>query len=517
MSRFNTRDAKASGTSPIKTTSRATTHEGASGYLRDEKSELFLLAVANLVSQQSFYETGKDRDNRYAQLVRTLAVQDPEWTAALLGWLRGEGNMRTASIVGAAEYVKARLDKGIAGGNRKVVDSVLQRPDEPGELLAYWTARYGRSIPKPVKRGVADAVRRLYSERSLLKYDTASHAYRFGDVIELVHPAPTATWQGDLFQHAIDRRHGRDNPVPESLRMVEGNRSMRTLPDATSAWLNPDVLKAVGMTWEDALSAVGSKVDKAQLWEALIPSMGYMALLRNLRNFDDAGVSDGVAAGVAARLADPEQVARSRQFPMRFLSAYRAAPSLRWAWALEQALGHALAAVPALAGRTLVLVDRSGSMFWDKLSDRSDLTRADGAAIFGSALALRAEDATLVEFGTSSAVVNFRKGESLLPMLNRFHDMGGTSTVRAVQDHFRDHDRVVIVTDEQAHGFHCGSVGDVVPAGVPLYTWNLAGYRAGHAESGVRNRHTFGGLTDAAFRMIPLLEAGRNAAWPWEK
>lgn len=37
----------------------------------------------------------------------------------------------------------------------------------------------------------------------------------------------------------------------------------------------------------------------------------------------------------------------------------------------------------------------------------------------------------------------------------------------------------------------------------------------GHGESGVRNRHTFGGLTDAAFRMIPLLEAGRNAAWPW--
>ncbi|MFE6222934.1 TROVE domain-containing protein [Streptomyces sp. NPDC057854] len=517
MSRFNVRDAKASGTSPIKTTGKAATHEGGAGYLRDEKSELFLLAVVNLVSQQSFYETGKDRDDRYAQLVRTLAVQDPEWTAALLGWLRGEGNMRTAAVVGAAEYVRARLGKGIAGGNRAVVDSVLQRPDEPGELLAYWTSRYGRSIPKPVKRGIADAVRRLYSERSLLKYDTASHAYRFGDVIELVHPTPTAAWQGDLFQHAIDRRHGRDAEAPQSLTMIGHNGWLRwkakTDPDLM---LSPEHLKAAGMTWEDALSLVGSKVDKARLWEAMIPSMGYMALLRNLRNFDETGVSDAVAASVAARLANREQVARSRQFPMRFLSAFRAAPSLRWAWALEQAVNHSLAAVPALAGRTLILVDRSGSMEWAH-SKGTDLTFADSAAIFGSALALRAEDATLVEFGTSSAVVPFRKAESLLPMLSRFHGLGGTRTAEAIRTHFSGHDRVVIVTDEQAYGSYYGSPADAIPDSVPLYTWNLAGYQVGHAPSGGRSRHTFGGLTDAAFRMIPLLEAGRNAAWPWEK
>jgi hypothetical protein len=61
-------------------------------------------------------------------------------------------------------------------GARQIVDSVLQRADEPGEALAYWTATYGRAVPKPVKRGIADAVARLYTQRSLLKYDTASHA-----------------------------------------------------------------------------------------------------------------------------------------------------------------------------------------------------------------------------------------------------------------------------------------------------------------------------------------------------
>jgi hypothetical protein len=74
----------------------------------------------------------------------------------------------------------------------------------------------------------------------------------------------------------------------------------------------------------------------------------------------------------------------------------------------------------------------------------------------------------------------------------------------------------VIVTDEQA-SWAGGDVDSAVPPTVPAYTWNLAGYRWGHGPSGSGNRHTFGGLTDQALRMIPLLEAGRSAAWPWEQ
>lgn len=55
-----------------------------------------------------------------------------------------------------------------------------------------------------------------------------------------------------------------------------------------------------------------------------------------------------------------------------------------------------------------------------------------------------------------------------------------------------------------------------MPDRIPVYTWNLAGYRPGHGPSGSGNRHTFGGLTDEAFRMVPLLERGRDARQPWE-
>jgi hypothetical protein len=47
-------------------------------------------------------------------------------------------------------------------------------------------------------------------------------------------------------------------------------------------------------------------------------------------------------------------------------------------------------------------------------------------------------------------------------------------------------------------------------------TFNLAGYTYGHATSGTGLRVAIGGLSDQAFRLIGLLELGRNAQWPWE-
>lgn len=523
MSKYNVRDTRAVTRGPIVTDTAPTgrTHEGAPGYARDEKSELFLAAVSGMAGEDTFYESAEKRDARMVGLARKVAVGDPAWIRDFIAWLRSKGNMRSVSIVLAAEAVKARLDAQAAANtaqampvfNRKIIFSALQRADEPGEMLAYWTSKYGRKLPQSVKRGVADAVVRLYTPYNLLKYDTASHGFRFGDVLELVHPRPATPDQDELFHHALDRRHNRPLQIVR-LPMLLANASLRGIvaDGGHRALLDTDTLQAAGMTWEDALSLAGTHVDKTALWTALIPTMGYMALLRNLRNFDQAGVPDTVTATVCARLADPEQVAKSRQFPFRFLAAYRAAPSLRWGHALDTALTASLANVPELPGRTLVLVDRSGSMF-GTISGKSELTRADAAAVFGAALALRnVGRVDLVEFGSGSKVVPVRQGDSLLKTVDRFHEMGGTYTAAATRMHYRGHDRVVIVTDEQSYD---GDPGAIIPAHVPLYTWNLAGYRLGHGP-GAANRHTFGGLTDTSFQVIQLLERHRDGGWPWE-
>jgi hypothetical protein len=538
MGRFNTAGTRTAVHSPVATAAvpSGVTHEGAPGFARDPRSELFLLAVAHL-GDGSFYESAPERDTRFRALVHQVAASDPEWTAKFVPWLRDSAGMRTASVVAAAETAKAFLAAGQPGG-RQVIASALQRADEPGELLAYWTARYGRAIPKPVKRGVGDALFRLFAEYPLLKYDTASHGYRFADVLALVHAGDRKgsaqggkfrdDWQRDLFGYAIDRRYGRED-APETLAMVRANQRLRAeAAEDPSVLFDGERLKAAGMTWEDVLSLAGSKAAKRDLWASLVPLLGYFALVRNLRNIDEAGVPDDVAAKAAARIADPEQVRKSRLFPFRFLAAYRAAPSLRWGHSLELALNASLANVPALTGRTLILVDRSGSMF-GPVSEKSGLNRADSAALFGSALAVRAEHADLVEFGTGSQLVlptdaakAYGHSEPLLKMVQRFGNLGGTDTAGAVRKWYRGHDRVVIVTDEQASGGYWGNsfegraggpVLGAIPETVPLYTWNLAGEKLGHGPSGQGNRHTFGGLTDHAFRLIPMLEAGQNARW----
>lgn len=536
LSKFNTVGVRAAVRGPIQTvaTATGTTYEGAPGYARDAKSELFLLAVSNMVGEGTFYEGASQRDSRYSTLVRQVAVEDLDWTTRFARWLRTEANMRSAALVLAAEAAKASLDAG-RSGSRAIVDAVLQRADEPGEMIGYWLSTYGRKIPKPVKRGVADGVRRLYSERSLAKYDSDTHAFRFGDVIDLVHPtpAPDKPWQGVLFGHALDRRHGRDNDIPEELMVLRARAELLATPvDQRRALFSDgerarEVLKSAGMTWESVAGWLQGSMN-SKVWEALVPSMGLMALTRNLRSFDEAGMSEQVAAEVAARLMNAEEVARSRQFPFRFYAAFKNVGSLRWSHALETALTHSLSNVPTLPGRTLVLVDQSPSMFpgiyYSGANSKSDIAFAEKAALFGAAVALRAENADLYGYGFKSYKVPFRKGDAVLRTMQKFHQENGTDTLGAMQRWYDGHHRIIVVTDEQTaftdpysrsrYGLSAlKPIESVIPAHVPVYTWNIAGYQHGHGAG--RNWHTFAGMSDAAFRLVPLLEAGKDADWPW--
>lgn len=548
MSKFNAKSATPRTRRPSsyitsEPVASTVTGNGAPGFLRTPKSELFLLAVSNFVGEDTFYEKGVDRDTRFRDLARAVAVEDPRWMLRFVSWLRGKGNMRSAPLVAALEAAHAILAARLPHA-RKIVGAALQRADEPGEALAYWLSRYGRNVPQPVKRGIADAVTRLYDEYSLLKYDGATKGVRFGDVLDLCHPKVNATvadrlmwpdgpndpdrltqinsWlqrQAALYEWALGRRHNREQvPNPELLPMVTADRQLRREVAAgqLDGLYSVERLRAAGMTWEDVLSLGGSRLDKKRAWEALIPTMGIFALLRNLRNFDEAGVSLPAAlTHVVTTLTDPRKVARSQLFPYRFLAAYRSVSSVRWAPALETALNLSLHNVPELPGRTLVLVDRSGSMF-DRWSDSSDMSRADQAAIFGSAIALRNQgQVTLVQYGTSSQLVTLEPGHSLLKAVNeKFSSLGGTETRGAIQTWFKGHDRIIVITDEQANFHSATHVFSGIPTTVPCYTWNLAGYRAGHAPN-VGLRYTFGGLSDAAFAVIPLLEQGTKQNWPF--
>ena len=513
MGKFTSRTTKARPTSAIKSTGRTVTHGGIPAFSRDSKSDLFLAGVANFVSEDTYYEGGNEKDLRYKGLVHAVTKADPEWVQNFVTYLRSTANMRSVAIVTACEYVAAGGRNG-----RSVINAACQRADEPAEVLAYWRSSVRRKIPSSVQRGVSDAALRLYNERSFIKYDSARNPWRWSDVLQLTHPKPKDAKQSALFELAVGSRYeSKPKFYHEALPMVGLYRTYMDMDptEARRALLaDPELIKQAGMTWE-SLSSFGP-MDKAA-WEAIIPNMGYMALLRNLRNFDEQKIGNQSADYVINKLSDPEEVANSRQLPFRFYSAFKNAPSLRWGHALETALDEAVKNVPAFKGSTLVLVDTSNSMNGRPWSEKSTATPAETAALFGCALAKSGQDMDLFMFATSSRRHDFPAGGSVLKtmdsLLKRQGEVGWSTNIEEAMSQWNGHDRIVLISDMQTTA-HISRSTDR-PDSVPVYAFNLGGYNRTVVDP-EKNMFEFGGLTDSTFSMINALEQGLNARWPWE-
>lgn len=489
------------------------THEGAPALTRDPKSELFLLAVTNMVREDTFYETASTRDSRFTVLIDKVTREDPEWMQRFIPWLRNSAQMRSASVVAAAEYIKAGGPNG-----RTVITNTLARGDEPAELLAYWTQQYGRRYPMALKRGVADSANKLFNEYSALKYDGHSRGWRMGDVIELTHPKPANHHQSVLYKYLLDQRHHSDgDPDGRSLKTLKAHEKMMSVPvEQRREWwqhpANQDTIAAAGVNWEWLSSWIPGGMDKVA-WEGVIPSMGYMALLRNLRNFDEVGIAPQLASCIAGRLSDPVQVAKSRQFPYRFWSAYKVAGA-NWQGTISTALQHSTKNVPTFDGRTLVLTDTSGSM-QSPTSANSSIYHYEIAGLFASALAAKNE-VDLVSFADHASVIQMEEAGSVLDVMNavRSHngaDGHGTDIGQGLRFYNPElHSRVVVFSDMQTR------VPSYSKPDCPVYVFNTGGYRATPYAVGENNTYELGGFSDAAFKMIPLLEQGQDADWPWE-
>jgi hypothetical protein len=487
------------------------THEGASAFTKDLRTEFFTLALSNFVGENTFYESGKDRDNRFVALINQLCLtpEDTDWLANCIVWLRDSANMRTAAVVASVEY--ARLwHKDASKTGREVIRETLTRADEPAEALAYYLSTYGKPIPYAIKRGIADAATKLYNPYSVNKYDAAGHAVRPGDVIELCHPKPQDQAQADLFRYIIETRKGRDEITwtdhladLAQLKEWHKNPTLETMPKLA--------------TWETLSSH--TKMD-AKAWEAIIPQMGYMARLRNLRNFTEQGVDDKVLDDLANYLCDPENVAKSRQLPFRFYNAYLNA-STRFAWSIEKAMRLSVSNIPEFEGETLILIDTSGSMSM-AMSQRGTMRMHQAAALFGSAVASRSKKAHTYVYATTCARVDL-KGDDILKNVQIIEQASGkvghgTNTWPALEYALKElghtPDRVLVFTDMQDHPTN-QTVNKLLPKTTPVHVWDLQGYKATNLELG-SGRYLYSGLSDQSFKMMKLIEDLKPGHWPWE-
>ena len=161
----------------------------------------------------------------------------------------------------------------------------------------------------------------------------------------------------------------------------------------------------------------------------------------------------------------------SRVLPFRFIAAARHAPKLEEA--LEHAMLRALAGQEKLPGKTVLLVDISGSMT-APLSRRSEMLRTDPA--YGLAILLReiAEQVSIYTFSDHLKEIPARHGFALRDALDASQAHNGTYLGKALEGIEEGYDRIVVITDEQAH--------DRVPnppADAKGYVINVASFKSG--------------------------------------
>jgi hypothetical protein len=244
-------------------------------------------------------------------------------------------------------------------------------------------------------------------------------------------------------------------------------------------------------TWEVALSA---GQDKKEAWTRLLTEnkLGYMAVLRNLRNMTEADVDRNlIIAAIAAR--------RGSRFvlPFRYVAAARAAPQFEPA--LDAALIAAIGDMKQLPGLTVVLTDVSQSME-AKLSGKSDLNRMTAAATLSSIVP--GEDVRAFTFSNGVVEVPYRKGMAGVQAVISSQSHGGTYLAQALEAINRgvNYKRLIVTTDEQAHPGRMPP-----PKGSFNYMINVASYRNG---VGYGNGWThIDGFSESIFKYIAEAEA----------
>jgi hypothetical protein len=115
---------------------------------------------------------------------------------------------------------------------------------------------------------------------------------------------------------------------------------------------------------------------------------------------------------------------------------------------IDVALCEAVSELPALSGRTAILVDVSRSMD-DRLSARSDMTRMDAAATLASIIP---GNVRVFSFSDNVVEVPPRRGMAGVDVVLRSQTHNGTRLFDAVALVNKEvpYDRMVVITDEQA-------------------------------------------------------------------
>ncbi len=206
------------------------------------------------------------------------------------------------------------------------------------------------------------------------------------------------------------------------------------------------------------------------IWEALLPGMGYTALLRNLGRMSSIGMVKPLSKSLKAiveKLSDVEALKRGRVHPITVLNALKTYSqgrgdkgSLTWTVApqivsvLNKMFYEAFNFIEPTGKNFLIGIDCSGSMWGAKVNGLNNLCAAEVAAVTALAIAKREHNYHIVGFDTSVSPLSISPDMTLEQVLNtmRKFKWGGTDCAQPMiyaTKHKLDVDCFITITDNE--------------------------------------------------------------------
>jgi len=450
---------------------------GGEAFSQSPELELILLLTTTLL-KDDFYRSANATADRLKTLVKEVG---PEYAAQAAILARHEFGIRSATHLIAGELSHQIKGQPWAANFYR---RVCRRPDDALEILGYIWAnfkQYPGAIPSRVKRGLGAYLSGL-NEYALAKYRGSTSALKMIDAVNLLRP-----------------KHS--EPIGKIVR---------------------DNLPAP-VTWEVELTRAGKsggEITEAAVWRKLLMErkLGYMALLRNIRNIIQADRT--LVSLLHSALVNREAIKKALVFPYRFEVALKTvkndlgefnAESRFILEALDEAVEYSLDNVPVFEGKTLVAVDESGSMQSNKVNTL--------AGLFGIALA-RANNGDLISFDTSYRTHAYRRGVTVLATLESIRWHGGGTDFHQIFHYARGsgvaYDRIVILSDMQSwvsyhtpaqlYHLYCNQIGKRVK----IFTFDLVNY--GSLQFPEKDVYALAGFNaDAVFKIMGMLEQDPRA------
>ena len=479
MSRFNT--AVSAATTP--------NFAGGEAYAQTPELEFVSILLTSFMKDQ-YYRKADDSINRIKELIKTV---DPLFAAKAALYARNEFGMRSVSHVVAGELAGYRN----ADWTKRFYDKIVHRPDDMTEIMSYIYAS-GKKETNPIRKGFGAAFQRL-DEYQLAKYKGEGKEFSLIDLVNMVHPKAT----------------------PAITALMKG--TLKT----------PE-------TWETKLSQAGKSEDveeaKTEAWRELVLSkkIGYFALLRNLRNIHETG-DEKLIAAACALLQNEKMIKKSLVLPFRFYTAYFEIRELQGSGkilkAISDALDISLSNIPVFPGKSLVVVDHSGSM--ESQAKDAKYTNFQIGALLGAALA-KVQDADFMYFGDMAKFYSVNPVDSTLSIvevMDKLNDQSGgwygsndktgtnvghgTNFNAVFQEASKAYDRIFIFSDMQGwvghspaqHAFN--EYKSRTGAHPSLYSFDLSGY--GTMQFPEPQVYAIAGFSEKIFDIVKLLEQDKNA------